>query len=245
MLDEPSAPSWSPLDLSVAPTFWYDLQDATTRFQDGAMSSLVTADGQYVRGLADKSGNDLHATNVTGTALYKAAGLGAGLPSVRGAVSTDTLAIPSFALSTPLTLWAVFKQNSTTGYHYLMIHAAGGATKVPLETSSVAPGGPGLYDGASHKSFGVGVQTDLAAYAAVYTAGGGSGGPDTARLWKDNVALGSGAITISNWSQTSVAAILGGAAYFDGDLGEVILCNGTLSSDDLTNLQTYAARWGL
>lgn len=45
---------------------WYDVQDVTTLFQDEAGTQPVTADGQKVRRIEDKSGNGLHATGAVG-----------------------------------------------------------------------------------------------------------------------------------------------------------------------------------
>ena len=46
--------------------FWYDPSDLSAQFQDTAGTIAVTADGDPVRKVIDKSGNGLHLTNATG-----------------------------------------------------------------------------------------------------------------------------------------------------------------------------------
>lgn len=58
--------SFDPLTLS--PLWWYDFSDISTLFQDNPRTTPITADGQIVRGVADKSGNGWH---LVGTTTYK------------------------------------------------------------------------------------------------------------------------------------------------------------------------------
>lgn len=50
--------SWTPA--ALAPAAWWDPSDLTTLFQDTAATTPVTADGQSVARINDKSGNGLH-----------------------------------------------------------------------------------------------------------------------------------------------------------------------------------------
>jgi hypothetical protein len=69
---------WSPLSLfaSSEQGAWYDPSDLSTMFQDSAGTTPVTADGQPVGKILDKSGNGNHATQATSAArpLYKTDG---------------------------------------------------------------------------------------------------------------------------------------------------------------------------
>jgi len=69
---------WTPakLFLSGEKGAWYDPSDLTTMFQDIAGTIAVTADGQTVGKILDKSGNGKHATAPTDSArpLYKTDG---------------------------------------------------------------------------------------------------------------------------------------------------------------------------
>jgi hypothetical protein len=66
--------SFNPLSLS--PSAWYDFSDLSTLFQDTAATSPVTADGQSVARVNDKSGNGRHLTQATAgfRPLYKTSG---------------------------------------------------------------------------------------------------------------------------------------------------------------------------
>lgn len=69
-----SAPAFTPASLS--PTGWYDPSDITTLFQDSAGTVPVTASGDPVGRMNDKSGNDNHLTQATASArpIYTVAG---------------------------------------------------------------------------------------------------------------------------------------------------------------------------
>jgi len=68
------APLFDPLSLS--PHIWLDPSDLSTLFQDAAMTTPVTADGDPVGAILDKSGNDLHPTQSTASSrpIYKTDG---------------------------------------------------------------------------------------------------------------------------------------------------------------------------
>ena len=71
------AAAWSPADL-VSLGAWYDPSDLTTMFQDAAGTTPVTAAGQPVGLILDKSGNGYHASQSTSTArpLFQVDGSG-------------------------------------------------------------------------------------------------------------------------------------------------------------------------
>lgn len=68
------AASFSPASLS--PSAWYDPSDLSTLFQDSAGTTPVTADGDPVGKMLDKSGNGNHLTQATAGSrpLYKTSG---------------------------------------------------------------------------------------------------------------------------------------------------------------------------
>lgn len=69
-----AGPAWTPS--LISPMSWWDPSDLTTLFQDSAGTIPVTADGDPVGYMADKSGNGRHATQVTSSKrpLYKTSG---------------------------------------------------------------------------------------------------------------------------------------------------------------------------
>lgn len=50
---------------ALAPAAWYDPSDLTTLFQDAEMTTPISADGQVVAAIRDKSGNGWHLTQAT------------------------------------------------------------------------------------------------------------------------------------------------------------------------------------
>lgn len=76
-MDYAEARAWSPADL-VSLGAWYDPSDLTTMFQDAAGTTPVTAAGQPVGLILDKSGNGYHASQSTSTArpLFQVDGSG-------------------------------------------------------------------------------------------------------------------------------------------------------------------------
>lgn len=62
--------------LAVAPLGWWDVSDTATLWQDTAGTSAVTADGQSVARINDKSGNGLHMTQAVASRrpVYRTSG---------------------------------------------------------------------------------------------------------------------------------------------------------------------------
>jgi hypothetical protein len=68
--------AFDPLDLfgGGEKGFWFDASDLSTMFQDTAGSTPVTADGQTVKRLVDKSGNGYVLTEATNGPVYRTSG---------------------------------------------------------------------------------------------------------------------------------------------------------------------------
>ena len=94
--------SFSPLSLFAAsePGLWYDFGDISTLFQDTAGTTPVTAAGQSVARINDKSGRGNHATQSTSLSrpTYQLDSNGRGYPSFDG--SDDFLITPTISLGT-------------------------------------------------------------------------------------------------------------------------------------------------
>lgn len=102
----PHGVAFSPLSLS--PSAWYDPSDLTTLFKDTAGTTPVTADGDAVARINDKSGNGYHLLQSTAGArpLYKTSG---GLSWLQADGVDDTLGVSgvSFAGSSMTAVAAV------------------------------------------------------------------------------------------------------------------------------------------
>jgi hypothetical protein len=77
LIGAPAAyPPWTPRSVIVTPLVaWHDQSDITTLFKDAAGTTPVTADGDEVLCIKDKSGNGNHATGTAGTGpIYRTGG---------------------------------------------------------------------------------------------------------------------------------------------------------------------------
>jgi hypothetical protein len=121
---------WGPLDLFPTGTigYWYDPSDITTLFQDNLGATPVTAAGQTVGRILDKSGNGYHATQATlaQRPLYQIDANGRPYLSFDGV--DDNLVIPSLTLvgTEPLFLCFGAQRLSTTSQTALMTFGKGG-----------------------------------------------------------------------------------------------------------------------
>lgn len=65
---------WTPASFGSNLAVWYDISDISTLFQDTAGTTPVTADGQTVKRINDKSGNGYNATYSTGWVYHANSG---------------------------------------------------------------------------------------------------------------------------------------------------------------------------
>lgn len=166
--------NWNPKSLFTTGTigYWYDPSDITTLFQDNLGVTPVTASGQTVGRILDKSGNGNHATQATlaQRPTYIVNANGFSYLSFDGV--DDNLVIPSLSLVGTEDLFLCFgaQRLSSTNFTALMNFGLGGAgnpyngfrfgvegSSVPAYSlrlvSSNASGGGGI-NGSSPNSFG-------------------------------------------------------------------------------------------
>ncbi len=145
--------AWSPLSLFAASEVgvWYDPSDLTTMFQDSAGTTPVTADGQTVGKILDKSGRGNHAVAPSDAArpLYKTDG---GLhwlqfDGVDDRVSSASLDLSGTSTATLLLgllrpndsgykMYAEFGPPDTTGGFYFASRSSVSGYEVGLKGSS-------------------------------------------------------------------------------------------------------------
>lgn len=107
--------SFNPLSLS--PAAWYDLSDTSTLFQDSGASVPVTASGQTLYYLKDKSGNNIHlSASSSPTAPTWVVSGGYDYAQFTGSSSQvlKSIVTPSFQLAT-IELYMVAQQISRVG----------------------------------------------------------------------------------------------------------------------------------
>ena len=109
----PPGPPFNPLDLFASGETggWYDPSDLTTMFQDEAGTTPVTADGQSVGQIRDKSGRGNHLTQATAGSrpIYRTAG---------GKHWLELNGTSHFLVRYPMTITASGAYSSATGVRF-------------------------------------------------------------------------------------------------------------------------------
>jgi len=137
-------PAWTPAVLFTdgAVGVWYDPADMSTMFQDAAGTTPVTAAGQPVGLILDKSGNGLHASQASTTKrpIYRQE---EGVSSLEFDGTDDCLVTPTanFSTSRRLNIFAgVRRMNTSSGmlFELGVTTSAAGAFSVVAPTSTLA-----------------------------------------------------------------------------------------------------------
>lgn len=155
--------AWSPLSLFAASEVgaWYDPSDLTTMFQDSAGTTPVTADGQPVGKILDKSGRGNHATQATAASrpLYKTDGTYHWL-QFDGVDDSLITANIDFTSTTKMSVFAGLRKASDAAagqYFETSTDAAAanpGALRLSAPTAAAAENYGGLFSGATALSSG-------------------------------------------------------------------------------------------
>ena len=123
------APAFSPIDLfqSSEQGVWYDPSDFSTMFQDSAGTTPVTATGQPIGKILDKSGNGNHASQATSASrpLLKQDGNGKYYAEFDGV--DDGWTVPTLNLTSTNKLTATYGAKATN-YGILCEHSVSTAT---------------------------------------------------------------------------------------------------------------------
>jgi hypothetical protein len=177
-----SAPSWTPADYftgSVAGAY-YDISDISTLFQDTAGTTPVTASGQSVNRVNDKSGNGHHLTaTTTQPPIYRTdGGAGGDKPYLDFDGVNDVLKTATFtAVSQPHYQGIAVKQDTVAATMFYTDGGSGGNNRFALGASS---GGVAMVAGATGQS-GIARSTNDIVVRAVFNGA-------SSQLWVDTTA---------------------------------------------------------
>jgi hypothetical protein len=238
--------SWSPYDLGALRA-WYDFGDRTTIFTDTARTTLVSADGQTIKGVTDKSGLGNHLSEGTVPPTFKDAIQGG--RGISRFDSTDQLLGPSgatgsLAIHGPVTIIVVASLAAITDFHQMLAYQAGPATNnaYELRTDSVATPSLNWVDAdaatpESEAATAVSPTGVFRVFVARRTAA-------TLDFFDNGSSVGSSAHTkvptsIST-SQLYVGNRQAGLAN-NLDMAQALIVEGALGTDDLEQLNSYLA----
>lgn len=222
---------------------WYDFSDPTTLFTDTARTTPVTADGQAIAGVTDKSGNGFHLAQATAGSrpLYKQGIIGSPARDCARFDGTDDTLL---ATGTPLgsavegvdyTIYVVGRCNATTlDDMFFSLRRSTDGDPIKAQIGFVT-GGVNTID--YRRDDGTGsVRTGATdSDDGVFRTYEAQEASKVQRIWRNgvldgtSVALGTGAVTVDNIC-VGGANPLGGATHFlNGDIGAIALFNRALT----------------
>lgn len=217
--------AWSPLSLFAASEVgaWYDPSDLTTMFQDSAGTTPVTADGQPVGKILDKSGRGNHATQATAASrpLYKTDGTYHWLQFDGVDDSLSTAAI-NFTSTDKMSVFAGFVTTDNVGFDGI------------IQLGSVASGFFLCYCNTANLEFKVQGSSGVSAVNSAYTPASRS---VLTSLMNLGGATGQNCLsTRKNASLFANASIVAGAANFQNGVMTIGGVTGVLLTGNIYSL---------
>lgn len=223
------AGGFNPLSISGL-VAWYDFSDITKLWKDTGRTSAVTADGDIVLGVTDKSGVGHHLSEATNGPTYKAA-IQNGRSILRFDGTNDILADATLNQSQPNTWFIVAKHATTANRHFF----DGATTRQLLGV-----------DGASHWTIFAGsvvsgttvVDANFHQHSAVYN--GASSGH-----WVDAAADPASANAGANAHVSLIVGKENGGAFLGCDIAEMLLYGSALGTTSRQTVEAYLkSKWG-
>jgi hypothetical protein len=235
--------SWLPSSAAITLKAWYDPSDLSTEFQDAAGTTAVTADGQSVCRINDKSGNGntLSQATTANCPIYHTDGTHSWLTFNGTSQYLATAASVSFTDGSGRhTAFATVKPANTSGVQNFF-DADGGSNR----TSQLLRSNAGTLESIAFNAAGT-----------PFTDGGGSIGSGTVHVASEITTTtsveafidgtGNGSTATSGTMQSGAADItLGRNAngindYYSGNVYVAFLYAGQMTGTDLTSAQTYS-----
>lgn len=242
-LPAPSIVTFVPTNVTGCIAWWDFSVAASNLWQDTARTTAITADGQSIAGVTDKSGTAHHASStVSGERpLYKTAIING--KSVARFDGTDDWLMTTITADATQTLFVVGKKRSAASSANQSMFGLDSSARVLTDTDT---GSGFLYSVLNTLAAQVLGGTPTNVNAVVCRWNGGS----TTQM---NVWLNGGTSTSFNPDDsftTATEVVLGAGnaspQYFgDYDIGELILYNSNISLTDVNSVGAYlASKWG-
>ena len=225
---------------------WWDFSDLNTLFTNAARTTPVTADGDQIGGVTDKSGLGNHLSQGTATRfpIYKAA-LKNGLSVSQYDGSNDGLATAAFAaaLSQPSTVIMVAQIRAAEGANSYMFDGIGTSNRHAVFASAGAT--PDRYQVFAGSSWLPVVTYPKNAYKIFGFEFDGAGSV----IWENGTSVAAGGTVGTN---TLTGITIGSRFNFAagegllGEIGEFILVNASIPAGDFTSLVSYLnTKWAV
>ena len=216
---------------------WYDFSDATTLYTDTGMTTLVSADGNTIKGVNDKSSTNHDVTHATGC-TYKVS-IKNSLSVARFNGTSQVLGPTSITQAQPVTLIAVM-QSTLTDTQNRVIVGSGTSVSTFGRGSTATPSPWRIYSGATFEPGGT------VAAATWGTIVGYANGASSKMYLDGGTSLGTGNAGAAGWNNWHVGSYDGASQFWEGDIGEVLIYDSALSVADLNSIGEYLeAKWNI
>lgn len=235
--------AFDPTTVAFAPnqiaglSLWLDAADASTLFQDSALTTPAVADAAPVGGWKDKSGGGFNALQATAgfrPLLKKAVQNGRDVLRFDGV--DDFLATLTLGLSQPNTIYVVAKQTSKVANNARMVVGGVNAQIVTLRVTT------GFY----RIQASAGLEDAIDHSAAFVVMGAVMNGVSSVG-YVNNTSVLSGDVGAGAFSTATLGADSGGAANnLIGDMAEVSIYSGAHTPAQIALWSRYAGtKWGI
>ena len=215
---------------------WYDFSDAATLFTDSARTTAVTADGDAIGGVTDKSGNGYHlSSSTTARPLYKTA-IQNSKSIARFDATDDVLTNASVPLTNAWTIFVVEKITSGGTWQAVVSKAAQGLiTEGNYYCGLVSNAYAKRAAYAANTTQVVGyVQADTTAANAIFRVNGSV-----------TTTNGSGSGFINN-ANFRIGGSSFGSNFLGADVCDVLVYNTGLSTTNCGLIETYLnSKWAV
>jgi len=223
---------WTPLQLFLAGVlgFWFDPSDLSTLFQDAAGTIPVTADGDPVGLMLDKSGNGYHASqSVSGSRLvYRTDGVLHWLEfnGVNSYIDVDITASQPISL----TLSALFANTNTT-FVYSTTDSTGSVRSDLLTVNDFKPDYR-IYSGGSVIANSFFTPGEEATLSTLHNSA-------SSYIRKDGSLISSGNAEAQGLSGFRLGASYNTGLHFNGRVYGIYLRQAVPSESELTKIESY------
>jgi hypothetical protein len=211
---------------------------------DGYDQNSFTFAGNIVSKWNDKSGSNYHGTSITGSPVYTASGLnGRNAIAFNGSSAITRPAGTTMNSGTTLTCFAVgIMSNTVESYGRLFSVVGVGPEDRNADSANVIGVAAGTQAVFSYRNFAPLGQASIT-YGTAFQACTLFNG--TTQTMYVNGTAGTSASTSGNFGYTSYSVGQGSSSYWKGFIGEVIVYNSALSTQNRQTIEGYLAqKWG-
>jgi hypothetical protein len=213
---------------------WYDFSDVSTLWTNTTRTTPVTADGDVIKGVTDKSGNGRHLSEATNAPTYRVNA--AGGRSVSRYVATKYLRNLSFTLNQPFTAFIVGDVTvPATNQYFFDGEALNRALIASFSATAVRVYAGTILD----QTIANNAMLTPHVIGAVYN------GASSRNVFDGTVVTGVAGVLGSTGITLGVAGDLS-TGPLTGDIAECLIYNTALSSADISEVARYlGAKYGI